>query len=286
MENLNLHILTPNKYKKRYFGVDYFMNITTGSNPAFKYLSTPLDPNPVYNDGIVKIHPEMYQFLEAEISSKEKGSIIGIFANPDIYLASDSLLRIIEILEKYEMGMFIETSSQKIFNDIEKLVDYSKKLPLLVGVVTSNIDIHSKLLVKQDSLENTSKILGKLRQNNINCGMIIKPIIPDVNDSVDDFDKIMDVCVELEATFIYPTFTINFDSRKIREFYNVIDLEYPNLMNYYHDEFGYKTSWETKNAETLKKNFVIKCRKYKILYAMRDIINLYKPDLNIQLKLF
>ena len=286
MENINLHILTPNKHKKRFFGVDYFMNIATGSNPAFRYLSTPLDPNSVYNDGPVKINPEMYQFLEAEISNIATGSIIGIFANPDIYIASDSLLRIIEILEKYHMGIFIETSSQKIFNDLDKLVEFSKKLPLMIGVVTSHTDVKSKLLIENNALNNTSKILNKLKQNGLNCGMILKPIIPNINDNLSDFNAILDMCVAFDATFIYPTFTINFDSRKINEFYDIVDLEYPNLMNLFHDKYGYKKSWETTNAQELKKNFVIKCRKYKVLYAMRDIINLYKPDLNIQLKLF
>ncbi len=286
MDHLNLHILTPNKHKKRFFGVDYFMNIATGYNPAFRYVSTPLDPNTVYKEGPVKIHPEMYRFLEAEISTKEKGSIIGIFQNPDIYMASNSLLRIIEILEKYEMGLFLETSSVKIFNDIEKLVEFSKKNPLLIGITTSNIEPRLNILSESDSLNNTSKILNKLRQNNLNCGMILKPIIPQVNDDIDSFNLILDACIQFDATFIYPTFTINFDSKKIKEFYNIIDLEVPNFMNYYYDKFGYKNSWETENASELKKNFVIKCKKHKVLYAMRDIINLYKPDLNIQMKLF
>ena len=127
MEKFDLHILTPNKSKKRYFGVDYFMNITTGYNPAFKYLSTPLDPNSVYKNGPISLLPEMYDFLEVELSNKEKGSIIGIFANPDIYDATSTIEPIINLLEKYEMGLFIETSSQKIVDDLSCLKSFSLK---------------------------------------------------------------------------------------------------------------------------------------------------------------
>ncbi len=286
MEKFNLHILTPNKSKKRYFGVDYFMNITTGYNPAFKYYSTPLDPNSVYKAGPITLLPEMYHFLEIELSNKEKGSIIGIFANPDIYDAISSIEPIIKLLEKYEMGLFIETTSQKIIDDLPLLMNFSLKLPLLVAVTSCNIDTKSKLLNKQLNIDKAVKLIKKIRQQDINCGIMIKPIIPLINDSLNSFQKMIELAINNDTTFVYPTFTIKFDSKKIRQFYDIIDLEFPELMNVFHDKYGYKTSWESDEAENLKKNYVIYCRKHKVLYAMKDIINLYKPDLNIQLKLF
>ncbi|MCK5732230.1 MAG: hypothetical protein KAH13_04365, partial [Tenericutes bacterium] len=286
MEKYNLHILTPNKNKKRYFGVDYFMNITTGYNPAFKYYSTPLDPNSVYKDGPITLLPEMYHFLEIELSNIEKGSIIGVFANSDIYDATNSIEPIVNLLEKYEMGLFIETTSQKIIDDLPCLKSFSLKFSLLVAITSCNIEAESKLLNNKFDIDKAVRIIKKLRQQEINCGMMIKPIIPLINDSLDSFQKMIEAAINHDASFVYTTFTVKFDSKKIKEFYDIIDLEFPELMNVFHDKYGYKTSWESDKAENLKKNYVIYCRKHKVLYAMKDIINLYKPDLNIQLKLF
>lgn len=286
MDNLSLHILRPNKSKSRYFGVDYFLNIASGHQPEFKYLSTPIDPNPVYKSGPISMHPDMYHFLEQELMTKEKGSIIGIFANPDIYEAVGSISPILNLLEKYEMGLFLETTSTKILDDLKYLEEFSEKCSLLIGITVCMGDIKSELFRNQCEVDSAIRIMQKLRQNNLSAGFITKPFIPYVNDDVVEFKAFLEKAAECNAVFVYPTFQINFDSKKIKAFYDVIDLEYPELMIKMRDAYGFKTSWESPNASELKKQFIIICRKNKILYAMKDIINSYKPDINVQLKLF
>ncbi len=286
MENIYLHILTPNKHLKRFFGVDFFMNILTGSNPLFKYYSTTLDANPVYKTGPITFLDEMYDFLETELSNKPKGSIIGIQSNPDIYSGLKSLDRIIELLDKYEMGLYLETNSTKVIKDIPLLKAFSEKRPLLVSVACATTEIKSKLLGDRYLADNGMKIVQKLTNSNILTGTLIKPIIPAVNDGLEDFTKILDMAINAGVDFIYPSLSLKFDSQKIKAFYDIIDIEFPENMVKYHEQFGYKTTWESKNLPELKKNFVIVCKKNKVLYAMKDIINLYKPNLNIQLKLF
>lgn len=282
----NLHILTPNKKKKKYFGVDFFMDLLNGSNPIFKYSSTTLDANPVYQDAPVDFLVEMYDFLDIELSNKPKGSIIGIFFNPEIYTGIDSLKTILTLLEKHDMGLFLETTSMKIVDDLELLDAFSKKHPLLVSIPVATVGIDSILIGNDLKLGNCINILQKLKATEITYGVSIKPIIPFVNDEIEDFKKILETTIKQGVSFIYPSFSLNFDSAKIREFYNVIDLEFPENMVKYQEIYGKKTTWESYNMNALKKNFVIICKSCKVKYAMKDIINLYKPNLTMQLKLF
>jgi DNA repair photolyase len=286
MDNIYLHILTPNKYQKRFFGVDFFMNILTGSNPLFKYYSTTLDANPVYKSGPVNYMDEILDFLESELSTKPRGSIIGIQNNPDIYKGLKSLSNILDLLVKYEMGLYLETTSQNILNDIEILKAFSKKQPLLVAIPCATTKINSKLIGKELKADNAMKIISKLTNAEIKTGVLIKPIIPSVNDNLEDFMSLIERAIAASVDFIYPSLSLKFDSKKIRAFYDIIDIEFPEKMVKFQEEFGYKTTWESKMLPDLKKNFVIECKKNKVLYAMKDVINLYKPDLNIQLKLF
>ncbi len=286
MEHLSLHILTPNKNKKRFFGVDYFMNILTGYNPKFKYYATSIDSNSVYEEGPITLHDERYDRLDMELSMKESGSIIGLQNNPDIYDGLDSLSRILSILEKYEMGLYIETTSLKIIDDLDLLAQYAKNHPLLIAIPAAVVDIESELFGETLKIDHAAKIISKCNHFNLNVGLLIKPVIPYVNDQLDQFVVLMDKALHAGAKFIYPSFSLRFDSRKIKDFYDVIDLEFPEYMVKYYDLFGQKTTWESEQASELKKSYVIICRKNKVLYAMKDIINSYKPDLNIQLKLF
>jgi DNA repair photolyase len=128
--------------------------------------------------------------------------------------------------------------------------------------------------------------MQKLASSNIKTGISIKPIIPFINDSVNEFMKVIETAIDNNASFIYPTFSINFDSKKINDFYDIIDIDYPEIMIRLKDIYGYKHIWESENVPDLKKNYIIACRKFKVLYAMKDIINLYKPETNIQMRLF
>lgn len=286
MEQLNFHILTPNKNKKRFFGVDYFMNILTGHNPKFKYYATSIDSNSVYEEGPIEFLQGQYESLDMELSTKESGSIIGIANNPDIYEGLDSISTVLNILEKYEMGLYLETNSLKIIDDLERLVEFSKKYPLLIAVSAAVVDLDSELFGEELKIDHATKILSKCNHYNLNAGLLIKPVIPYINDQLDQFVILLEKAVHANASFIYPSFSLRFDSKKMKDFYDVIDMEFPEFMVKYYDEFGQKTVWESEQASELKKNYVIICRKNKVLYAMKDIINLYKPDLNIQLKLF
>lgn len=286
MDSLYLHLLTPNKYQNRYFGVDYFLHLLSGSNPTYKYYSTPLDQNPVYLDGPVSFLEEYYDFLETEIKHKEEGSIIGIQQNPDVYDGLDSIKRLLDILAKWKMGLFLETTSPKLLNDIEALKVFSMNVPLMIAIPISAVKPESDLFGHQPTLDDALKLIQKLKAANISCGVLIKPIIPFVNDGLSTFRTLIQRSIEEGVDFIYPTFSIKFDSKKIKAFYDIIDTEFPALMVKLHEHYGMKHVWESPNMSLLKKHFVIECRKHKVLYAMKDIIHLYKPDLNLQMKLF
>ncbi len=262
------------------------MNIITGSNPQFQYYSTPLDHNPVFTTHPISMQKEMLEYLETELSTKEPGAIIGIENNPDFYDANESLNPILDLFTKYKMGLFLMTSSQKIINDIDALVQFSKKNPLMIAIPAAVVQSDSDLFGPSLQYDNAHKILQKLKSNQIPAGLVIKPIIPFINDQLKPFITMLRRSIEIGVDFIYPTFSIKFDSRKLKAFYDKIDQESPELLVRYLDLYGMKHAWESPNMSVLKKNFVIECRKHKVLYAMKDIINLYKPDLNIQMKLF
>ncbi len=285
MEYMN-HILAPNKNKNRFFGVDYFMNILTGYNPSYQYFATSLDANPVYEEGPIQFYRERLDVLEEELSNKERGSIIGILNNPDIYEGVESIICILAILEKYEMGLYLETTSLRLLNDLDLLVEFSKKLPLLIAIPVATVNMDSMLFGDHLKIDHAAKIIQKASNAGLNIGLLIKPVIPFVNDQLDEFTTIIEKAIHAGSKFIYPSFSLRFDSKKIKDFYDVIDREFPELVVKYHDLFGQKTIWESEYSSQLKKNYVIMCRKNKVLYAMKDIVNSYKPDLNIQLKLF
>jgi len=287
MAQLNFKVLTANRYKNKFFGVDYFANLCDGSHHTFKYFSSSVDELAIFKDEMVSLSKLKLEIFKTEISNLESGKIIGIFQNPDLYDTIDSIKFIIEELEKYGLGLFLETNSEKIIDDINVLSEFSKKFPLLIAIPISTFnDMKFKIFGKNTSLDACSKLLQKLIDADLNVGIILKPIIPKINDDIEDLERIIDKAHSLNIKYIYPSFTLHFDSFKLKNFYDIIEKEKPELKNYYFDKFGYKYSWESDNLSELKKTLVFNSKKRDIKYAMKDIINLYRDDSYIQLKLF
>lgn len=285
--NVKIKSLTPNKNKSKFFGVDYFANVYDGSKQTFKYFGSSIDELMIFRDEMVSFNNAKFANFEVEASALEENSIIGFFQNPDIYSDLESISPILEVLDRYNLGLFIETNSENILNDLDILKEFSLKHPLLIAITINSYQyINISFFDKMDNLESMNKIIRKLADKDLNVGLIFKPMIPRINDEVGELKKIIEKSDSLGVKFIYPSFTLYFDSFKIKNFYDIIEKERPDLRNFYFDKFGFKYSWESQNLNELKKVLVFDSKKNKIKYAMKDIIDLYKNDSYTQLKLF
>ena len=283
----NFKVITPNKNRTKFFGVDYFANVYDGSKPSFKYFASSIDSLMIYHHELVKFNQVKYQMFKNALFDIEPNKIIGFFQNPDIYDDLDSIAFILKDLQFRGLGLFIETNSEKILNDIDIFKEFSKKLPLMIGIpIHSYSHIDVSFFDKSCNMDSMSKIIHKLKDAGLNTGVIFKPLIPRVNDSLEQLEKIIEKADGLNVDFIYPSFTLYFDSYKLKNFYDIIETEKPELKNFMFDKFGQKNSWESDNLSELKKILVFNSKKSKIKYAMKDIIDIYRDDAFTQLKLF
>jgi DNA repair photolyase len=283
----HLKVLTPNKNKSKFFGVDYFLNLYDGSLETFRYFASSIDELMIFRDEMVSFNQVKYQMFQHGIYNLEPGKIIGIFQNPDIYDSLESIGFILEDLKKYNLGLFLETNSEKLLNDLDLLKNFAETNSLLIGIpIYAYSPIELSFFNQKATMDAQVKTIHKLKEAGLNVGIIFKPLIPRVNDDSDNLKKIIDKAENLSIDFIYPSFTLYFDSYKIKNFYDIIEKERPNLKNYYFDNFGWKYSWESQNLGELKKILVFDSKKSKIKYAMKDIIDLYRDDSYTQLKLF
>jgi DNA repair photolyase len=130
------------------------------------------------------------------------------------------------------------------------------------------------------------KLLSKLAAEGIPCGIKLSPMIPFVNDSEDNVKDIIRLAKSSGVRFIYPSFGITLHDGQRDRFYAMIEREFPGLKNVFMDTFGLKPVCVSPSAPQLKKTFVIECKKQKILYGMKEIIAMIRPDRTVQMKLF
>jgi len=285
---LNADSLIRNRHKDKFFGIDYYANICFGSNPMLKYLSTPLDFFPLSNEKPPMVAKQREEALFKRMEQFDEQKIIGLYDNPDVYQCHESIANIIEKASECHHGLFIITSSLNLLHDIEQLRAFNQHQPLLIALPIGGMkDLKISALCDYHRYKQIETLSKALLKHHISFGYIIKPVIPYVNDDVDQFKTFLARLISHQPSFIYPTFSITFDSKKLNHFYELIDHELPELKSRYFDEYGYKKSWMSPNASQLKRTFIFEIKKTKIAYSMKQIIDLYKTSSNLkQMALF
>lgn len=274
---LNTASLIPNRNKGKFFGIDYYANICYGSNHVFNYLATPQDFYPLANnDKPISSKVKQANFFNQLENFKEK-TYFGFFQNPDIYKCKSSIKDIIAKLKTTNHGLYIETNSLNILNDLTEFEDFSKTNPFLLGIpIASLAPLEFSFINENANIKTLEPLIKTLNKLQIKYGFLIKPIIPYINDDINNFKTLLKKLISFNPYYIYPSFSLNFDSKKLNNFYEVIDREKSELKPLYYDNYGYKKIWHSNNIEELKKTFIFVLRKTKIKYRMQDIINLYK----------
>jgi DNA repair photolyase len=148
-----------------------------------------------------------------------------------------------------------------------------------------NDSIQSIILPDEPGLAKKMRLIQKVNQEKIPVGVILKPIIPFVNDIENNILEIIEKSKSAGAAFIYPSFGITLSPTQRQAFMELITRELPGLRNILMDQFGLKKSWASTEQKQLKKAFVINMKKNKLPFGMKDIIGSTK-ETNVQLKLF
>ncbi|MFW5794403.1 MAG: hypothetical protein ACOCV1_02860 [Bacillota bacterium] len=286
---LNATSLISNRNKAKFFGIDYYANICYGSNQIFNYLATPQDFFPLANDEKPILSKTKTKNFFKQIEDFKNQKYFGFFQNPDIYSCTSSIKEIIAKLKEYNHGLYIESNSNNLNYDLSLLEEFAKTNPCLIGIPITSIEpINISLLNDNSNLKALESLIRSLNKTKIKYGFLIKPIIPYINDNVIEFKALLNRLISYNPYFIYPSFSLHFDSKKLNNFYDVIDREKSELKPLYYDNYGFRKIWHSHNIEELKKAFIFALKKTKIKYRMQGIIDLYKTQNNIdkQLSLF
>lgn len=285
-------ILSPSKSPQRYFGVDFFACLFHGSHPGRQYLASLADVDQTFRNEAIEPKTDILFLFKQELSLKAEGSIIGFYQNPDAYDKSlkpiGFMRQILEIILEKNMGLYLETSSDLVLNDLDLLKKIYEKAPvaITIPIAFANDLVQEKMDFFEPDFTHKLRLMHKLRHENIPVGAIMKPIIPFINDNEENVRDILLKTKEAGASFVYPTFGIVLFEEQRAKFHELIDNEYPGLKNIFMDTYGNKKSLASMNSGKLKKAFVFEAKKLRIPFGMKDIVKSINPLVETQLKLF
>jgi len=282
-------IMSKSKSGYAWFGIDYTINLYRGCNFGCIYCDSRSDVYHNENFDKVKVKQDALTLLEKELKSKRHKGIISLGAMSDCYNDLEKDLHLtrdaLKLINDYGFGVCLSTKSDLVLRDIDILNELSKNKGaiILVTITDYKQERASFLEPRASSVEERFNIIKTLNDNGIYCGILMMPLIPRVNDSVDNITNIVKLGKQAGAKCIVPSYGVTLRKGQQEYFASKLKEVYPNLYNeYYYANTYYKGSPNEKN---LKVVFEGLCQRLDIDYKMKDIIEAYKTKEPEQLSL-
>lgn len=243
----------------------------------------------------IEIKRNAPELLEKALRSKRQKCMIGTGSMCDPYLHAEEQLKLtrqcLELIDKYEFGVAIQTKSTRILRDLDLLCSINEKAKTVVQMTLTTCD-ESLCKVIEPNVSTTKErfeALKVFRDHGIPTVVWMTPILPFINDSAENIRGILDYCLEAQVKGII-TFGIGVTLREgDREyFYEALDRHFPGLKEKYIRTYGNAYEISSPNERELYRLFSETCKQNGILYRPDDCFAYLRefPEKYEQMSLF
>ena len=277
------HILQKNKTLD-WFGAEYCVNLYRGCSHGCIYCDSRSSCYQDFEFDQIKPKRNAISILESELSHKRKRGVIDTGAMSDPYNPFEKELNITKdflyLVNQYDYGVSITTKSTLIERDIDVLQSISYKAPVIceLTITAAKDELSKKLEPHAPPSSERFRTLETLANAGLFAGIVLMPVLPFIEDTIENITSIIDLAADAGASFIYPYFGVTLRHNQREYFYAKLASLFPNhgYVNLYKDIYGDTYECVSKNLQELEYRFTEKCEKHNILYKMDDIISSYK----------
>lgn len=276
-----------------WYGMDYTMNIYKGCCHGCIYCDSRSRCYQVDKFDTVRAKMNSSEVIESDLKKKMKKGVVGTGAMSDPYNPFEKkhelTRKALKLVEKYRFGIAIDTKSDLIMRDMDIIKEIKTHSPVIIKLtITTYKDELSKIIEPNVSASSERfKAINELAKNDIFNGVLLGPILPFIDDNVDNIKNMVKQASENGANFIslFPGVTLRDNQREW--YYNKLDKDFSGLKNKYIETYGEKYLCMSPNYKKLSEVFIEECEKEGLLYKMEDIISAYKTPYDVkQLSLF
>ena len=228
----------------------------------------------------IEIKEDAIELLESTLRRKRNKCMIGTGSMTDPYMPLEEKIgmtrKAIETVYRYGFGFTVITKSSLILRDLELLRAVNKKAKCVVQMtLTTYNDSLCKIL--EPNVAVTSErfaVLKKLRDAGIPTVVWLTPILPFINDTIENIEGILQYCIEAKVFGIIcfgMGLTLRDGSREY--FYKNLDAAFPGLKEKYIQRYGNNYSVLSPHNAPLMNLFRTRCKENRIEYIPATIFS-------------
>ena len=193
-----------------WFGTDYTMNLYRGCCHGCIYCDSRSDCYRIEHFDQVRAKENALPLLRDELHRKIRPGIVGLGSMSDPYNPFEAELQLtrhaLELLDAYQFGAAIATKSDLIARDIDVLSAMRERVPVLckITVTTTDETLAAQLEPHAPSPVRRLEAVQKLASAGIFTGILLMPVLPYLEDSVENVLSVVEVAAQAGARFVYP----------------------------------------------------------------------------------
>ena len=183
----------------------------------------------------------------------------------------------LELVSAYEFGIGVATKSELILRDISLFQEIKEHSPVLLKITVTTADDELSKLIESGVPPSSRRfeVIRELTDAGLFTGILLMPVLPFLEDSLENVLAIVEKAARSGARFIYPAFGMTLRQNQREHYYEQLDGLFPGLSEQYRRQFGNSYECRSRQAKKLWEAFSKACDEHGILYQMTDIIRAY-----------
>ena len=228
----------------------------------------------------IEVKENAIELLEHALKHKRQRCMIGTGSMTDPYIPLELELgyvrKALSLIYEYGFGFTVITKSNRILRDIDLLQRINEKTKCVVQMTLTTYDeeLCKKLEPNVSSTRERFETLKILRDAGIPTVVWLSPILPFINDTVENIAGILDMCIEAKVYGILcfgMGLTLREGNREY--FYKQLDRHFPHMKEQYMRRYGNQYVIDSPNNDSLMKLFHQICSKNGIVHNNEQIFS-------------
>nr|WP_294491641.1 radical SAM protein [uncultured Anaerosporobacter sp.] len=220
----------------------------------------------------IEVKTNAVELLEKTLANKRIKGMIGTGAMSDPYLHIEKELqhtrRCLELIDRYEYGLAIQTKSDLILRDLDLLKSINEKTKCVVQMTMTTYDAELCKIIEPNVCVTSKRaeVLNIMRDNGIPTIVWMTPILPFINDTEENIRGLIKFCVEAKVYGILlwdMGVTLREGDREY--FYKKLDEHFPGLKRRYINTYGNQYMITSPNNDKLMRIVREECQKHGIV---------------------
>lgn len=243
----------------------------------------------------IEVKENAPELLERALKTRRSKCMIGTGAMCDPYLHIEEKLeltrRCLEIIDRYEYGIAIQTKSARILRDMDLLQSINQKAKAVVQMTLTTYDesLCRKLEPNVSTTRERFEVLLRCKELGIPTMVWLTPILPFINDTQENIEGILDYCIQAGVKgIIFWGIGVTLRDGDREYFYDALDRDFPGMKQKYIRTYG--NAYNLPSSEEKKLLGIVQkiCEEKGILHTPATCFAYLKelPEKYVQQSLF